>query len=256
METSPKEMVPDPSECGGMAVGAGRGRELEECAGAARGLKGLEVRPAVRDRVVGIRLAVEPQRVPAIPAATSEQGRVDVGGAAERAGPSPDEVDHRFEPGGMRARVRHAENTAARLPADRHARAVDEGHEIDLVQRDDAAEPLGEAAHLENGPSAVARLRGSALAKPGGDGFAARGLHRGLHLILDRGGARSGASPPGQALRSEQHHQHQAQAEEEPAPQGEVGGGKPGHAQTPADPPREERGLRENDAIEHGDEHG
>jgi hypothetical protein len=108
------------------------------------------------------------------------------------------EARHHVEEGGLPGAV----------GADESHDAPTGHHEVDVVQRDHPAEPLGEAAHLENGPRAVAGLRVDPLAEPCGNGFPARGRRRrGIHAIVDLGGPRRLASPAGQALWSEQHHQ-------------------------------------------------
>ena len=106
--------------------------QLVKLAPAAGLLEGLEARPAVSERIEGVPVAVDPQRVVWIRRAAREQGLVDRRRLlAARSVSAADEVDHALDLFGMEAGVRDAQDAAARLPADHHASAIHERHRHD-----------------------------------------------------------------------------------------------------------------------------
>ncbi len=133
-------------------------------------------------------------------------------------------------------------------------------HQLHVAHRDETAEAPRQAAHLEDGQVVGGPAsRGGRFPQPGRQRVGARagrGGHQRLHLFplvhVGRGRAHAAAHQP---LRADQHDDHQAQAEEEPAPQGEVDGSERRDAERAADPAHQERHLGEEDPVEEGDEH-
>lgn len=111
-----------------------RADSREEGAGAARRLECPEVPQAVCQRVEGVAFTVEPENLPGVAGAAGEQGLVDIGDAAA-SGPPADEVHHAPDLLGVLAGIRHAENAAARLPADHDPVPIHEGHGEDRGHR-------------------------------------------------------------------------------------------------------------------------
>ena len=136
-----------------VAILARRRREVVERPLAASGLERCEVLAAVRQRIEGIALAVEPQHLPWIARPSCEERLIDQAGVdAAGAHPASHEVDDALDLRGVLTRVGDAQDAATRLPADHDTVAVDEGHGEDGSHGGvDVAQPAIGARNREGG---------------------------------------------------------------------------------------------------------
>ena len=144
--------------------------------------------------------------------------------------------------------------------ADEADDAARRDHQLHVAHRHEAAEAPRQTAHLEDGrPAGGPATRVRRFPQPGrqrlgaGTGRSGHQRERLLALVDIRRGRTDAATH--QALRADQHDDHQPETEKEPAPQREIDGGEDADAERATDPAYEERHLGEQDPVEERDQH-